>query len=53
MNKIKVVGMFMIFYSTVLHLHNYNGLRVVFIKRNVNFNFQISRILLEIHLVLS
>lgn len=49
----KVVGMFMIFYSTILNLPKYNGLRVVFIKRNVNFNFQISRILFEFHLVSS
>jgi hypothetical protein len=40
MNKMKLVGMSMIFYYTKLHLTNCNGPWVVSVKQNTNFNFQ-------------
>jgi hypothetical protein len=40
MNKIKLVGISMIFYYTKLHLTNCNGPWVFSIKQNMNFNFQ-------------
>jgi hypothetical protein len=40
MNKIKILGMSMIFYNTRLHLTNCNGPWVVSKKQNNKFNFQ-------------